>query len=158
MAVERHRVHLRRLADDDPHQEAVGGAAELPADQREALVVGQAHDVDVVLERAVPPLAAIERELVRLDDLAGRAVERDPLLPALAAHQDDRVLLDAQREGHAHRRLAVLDGAALGAVLDVEPLAAQGVQRAPVVVGLRRRRTRNEGKRGGDQEAEDDGR
>jgi hypothetical protein len=44
---------------------------------------------------------------------------------AVATNEDNRILLDAQRDPRAHAGLLLLDGAPIGTVLDVDPLTVQ---------------------------------
>jgi hypothetical protein len=89
-----------------------------------------ALELDLVLERAVLPRAAVARDRLRLGDFGDRAVERDAhvAVPGAVAVQDDRAFLDPHRELRGHGRAQLLERAALGAVLDIDPLAVQRAQ------------------------------
>ena len=143
MAVEPDRVVHHRRIDHNAHEQSVGRDAEAPpdpADRPVGRVVRRAHELDLVLERAVLPCAVVTRDRLWLGDFGDRAVERDAhiAVPGAMAVQDDRAILDAHRELRGHGGAQLLEGAALGAVLHEDPLAVQRAQ----IVGRRRRRAR----------------
>jgi hypothetical protein len=129
----------------DAGEETVGGGAEFPADDAAgAGVAGLSDGVALIVECAVLPLAAVVGRGVVEGDFGGRAVEGHSDLAAAAAEEDDGVVFDAEGEASAHAGLVLLGGAAIGAVLDVDPLAVDRLG----ALGLRRRR--GGGRRGED--------